>query len=211
MKTVLVYGDSNSHGTRPMAQAGVSVRHGPADRWPSVMATALGPDVSVICEGLPGRTTVHNDSVEGGARNGAAVLPAILHSHKPIDLLVIMLGTNDLKARFSVTAWEIARSVERLVLMSRAEGVSGAEMIVAPPPVRETGTLVDVFAGAETRQTGLADHMRAVAAQLGCAFVDAGAVVASSDTDGVHWEAGQHHRFGAHMAGAVADALEGRA
>lgn len=207
MKTVLIYGDSNSHGTMPMNVAGESRRYAPGVPWPDVMAAALGSDVRVITEGLPGRTTVHEDTVEGGARNGIAVLPAVLHSHKPIDLLLVMLGTNDLKPRFSVTANEIARSLERIVRQARIEGTCGPEVLIAPTPVRETGTLVQVFAGAQTRQQGLTGQIEAAAGRLGCGFVDAGEHVSVSDQDGVHWEAGAHAVFGAAMARVVAGQL----
>ncbi len=203
MSVIVCYGDSNTHGTRPMSQTGVSVRHAPGDRWPNVMAAGLGAGHQVISEGLPGRTTVHNDHVEGGARNGIAVLPAILHSHKPIDLLILMLGTNDLKNRFSVTAYEIGRSIERMVLAARAEAVVADILIVCPTPVRETGCLADVFAGAETRQVGTNGFMQAAAERLGCSFVDAGEHARVSDRDGVHWEADQHHRFGQAMANII--------
>ena len=112
MAVILCYGDSNTHGTMPMRGAGVSERHPKMQRWPEVMARRLGPAHDVISEGLPGRTTVHDDPVEGGERSGIKVLPAILHSHKPIDLMVLMLGTNDLKPRFSVTAHETLGSDE---------------------------------------------------------------------------------------------------
>ncbi len=207
MATILCYGDSNTHGTRPMAIAGVSERYPPGTPWPDVMAAALGPDHRVIAEGLPGRTTVHEDHVEGGARSGIAVLPAILHSHKPIDLMVLMLGTNDLKNRFAVTAYEIARSVERMVLATRAEDVVRDILIVCPAPVRETGTLRDVFAGAEARQRGLPDHLRAVAERQGSGFVDAGAHVQVSDRDGVHWEADAHAAFGTAITRILRDRL----
>ncbi|WGW02939.1 SGNH/GDSL hydrolase family protein [Tropicibacter oceani] len=203
MAVILCYGDSNTHGTRPMALAGVSERFDVGRRWPDVMAAELGDSHQVIAEGLPGRTTVHDDMVEGGARNGLSVLPAILHSHKPLDLMVLMLGTNDLKNRFSVTAYEIARSVERLVLATRAEQLVDRIVIVAPAPVRECGTLVDVFAGAEARQQGLEAHLQDVAGRLGCGFVAAGDTVAVSGRDGVHWEEEAHLRFGAVMAKAL--------
>lgn len=183
-----------------MRVAGVSERYPRAQRWPEVMARALGAEHEVISEGLPGRTTVHDDPVEGGERNAVKVLPAILHSHKPIDLMILMLGTNDLKPRFSVTAYEIARSVERLLLATRAEAVTRGELIICPAPVRETGTLTDVFAGAGARQAGLEAHLRAVAERHGCGFVEAGAHVSVSPRDGVHWEAPEHDRFGAVMA-----------
>ncbi|MCB1333039.1 MAG: SGNH/GDSL hydrolase family protein [Roseivivax sp.] len=211
MSVILCYGDSNTHGTMPMRIAGLSERHPRGQRWPDAMAKALGDAHEVIAEGLPGRTTVHEDIVEGGARNGASVLPAILHTHKPLDLMLLMLGTNDLKNRFSVSAYEIARSVERLVTIARAEAVVPDILLIAPAPVREIGTLRDVFAGAEARQHGLAGHLIDVAARLGCGFVDAGAHVAVDPQDGVHWSAEAHRSFGAVMARAVTQRLAGAA
>lgn len=207
MKTILCYGDSNTHGTAPLPAPGVDLRHAPGDRWPDAMAAALGAGIRVIDEGLPGRTTVHDDMVEGGMRNGATVLPAILHSHKPIDVMVLMLGTNDLKTRFSVSAWEIARSVERLGLMAQAENVVQDIVLVSPAPVREIGALQEVFAGAETRQQGLNGFIEAAAKRHGWGYVDAAAHVEVSLTDGVHWEPDAHRRFGAHMAMVVAGRL----
>jgi lysophospholipase L1-like esterase len=203
MANILCYGDSNTHGTLPMKLAGVSERHAPGDRWPDAMAEVLGDGHSVISEGLPGRTTVHDDEVEGGQRNGILVLPAILHSHKPLDLVILMLGTNDLKNRFSVSAYEIGRSIERMVQEVRLSETAKDVMIVSPAPVRECGTLLDVFAGAEARQVGQAAYLRAVAERLGCGFVDAGETVVVSDKDGVHWEADAHRAFGKLMAEAV--------
>ena len=207
MTVILCYGDSNTHGTSPLSAPGVDLRHPPGDRWPDVMAKALGSGHRVIDEGLPGRTTVHDDVVEGGMRNGAMVLPAILHSHKPIDLMILMLGTNDLKTRFSVSAWEIARSVERLALMARGEGVVRDILLVAPAPVRETGALAEVFAGAEARQDRLDEFIATAAERQGFGFARAGDHVRVSDQDGVHWAPEDHHRFGAALAKVVAGRL----
>lgn len=207
MAVILCYGDSNTHGTPPMANLGVQDRHSPGQRWPDVMAAALGPDHRVIDEGLPGRTTVHDDPVEGGMRNGLTVLPAVLHSHRPVDLLVLMLGTNDLKHRFSVTGFEIARSVERLALLARAEAVVRDILIVAPVPVRECGSLAEVFTGAEARQRDLTEQLRDGAARMGCGFFDAGSVVQVSELDGVHFDAGAHEALGRAMATAVQERL----
>ncbi|MGR3482097.1 SGNH/GDSL hydrolase family protein [Salipiger marinus] len=207
MGSILCYGDSNTHGTLPMAAPGLLERHPRGARWPEVMARLLGPEAEVIAEGLPGRTTVHEDVVEGGERNGLKVLPALLQSHRPVSLLVLMLGTNDLKPRFSVTALEIARSVERLVLLARTEGVVERVLVVSPVPVRECGTLSGVFAGAEARQRGLEAHLRAMAERQGCGFLEAGAHVTVSPRDGVHWDEAAHQSFGAVMAEAVAAEL----
>ncbi len=199
--TILVFGDSNSHGTPPLASLPASGRHNKADRWPEVMGDVLGAEV--ITDGLPGRTTVHDDPVEGGARNGAAVLLSSLHAHKPLDLVILMLGTNDLKMRFSVSAWEIARSVMRLVEITQAEAVARDVMVVAPAPVRETGILAEVFAGAEARQVGLVDHLKAMAKAAGIGFFEAGSVVETSQIDGVHLDVAAHHTLGRAMADAV--------
>ena len=207
MVVILCYGDSNTHGTTPLEKLGAFARHASGDRWPDVMSKALGPDHQVITEGLPGRTTVHDDIVEGGMRNGLTVLPAILQSHAPIDLMVLMLGTNDLKHRFSVTAFEISRSLERMVLATRAEGVVKDILLVSPVPVREAGVLKDVFAGAEDRQQDLTGFIAAAAARQGVGFFDAGSVVTVSPDDGVHWDVDAHHAMGAAMAQAVAARL----
>ena len=204
MANILIYGDSNSHGTKPLRVLGGFDRYGEDTRWPEVMAQALGPRHRVICEGLPGRTTVHHDPVDGGNRNGAEVLPAVLLSHVPLDLVVVMLGTNDLKPRFATSAFDIGKSVERLLRETRAVLPEVALLAVAPAPVRETGVLTEAFAGAEARQAGLSDHIREAAERMGAAFVDAGAHVTVSEVDGVHWEADAHRSFGAVMAEAVA-------
>lgn len=203
MKTILVYGDSNSHGTPPLRGLPAEGRHPKPDRWPEVMAAALGAGFDVITDGLPGRTTVHEDHVEGGARNGAAVLPSSLHAHKPLDLVIIMLGTNDLKKRFSVSSWEVARSVARLIGIVNAQGLGCDVMVVSPVPVRETGTLTEVFAGAEARQAGLDAHLEDVARDAGAGFFAAGSVAQVSDVDGVHLAIGAHRALGAAMADVV--------
>ena len=96
---VLCYGDSNTWGYIPVTGG----RYAPTVRWTGVMAEQLGPQFSAIEEGQSGRTTVWDDPLEGD-KNGLRYLPACLESHMPLDLVILMLGTNDLKARFSLTA-----------------------------------------------------------------------------------------------------------
>ncbi|WP_099827359.1 SGNH/GDSL hydrolase family protein [Oceaniglobus indicus] len=205
MPTILVYGDSNSHGTPPMAERGVWQRMTAAKRWPMVMQRALGAEWDVIVEALPGRTTVHPDPVEGQHKNGLPPLRAILESHAPLDLVVLMLGTNDLKMRFNLPAIDIATSVGRLIEEVRNSAAAGDIMVVCPAPVREVGCLADVFQGAETRGAGLFVHMMQEAARRGCGFVDAGAHVSVDPLDGVHLDVRAHAVLGAAMAEAVRD------
>lgn len=190
-RTVLLFGDSNTHGTKPMPDLAGAGRFDREERWAGRLAKLL-PDWEVITEGHPGRTAVHDDPVEGEHRNGLRVLPALLESHKPIDVVVVMLGTNDLKPRFSVNAGDIAHSLERLVRMIRASdcGPSGAGpevLLVAPPPIIEVGCLAGMFAGGAAKSQALAAEIEAAAKRVGVPFLDAGKVVKVSPVDGIHY------------------------
>lgn len=203
-RTLLCYGDSNTHGTIPMTEPGGLRRYAPDDRWTTHLARALD-GWRLIDEGLPARTTVHDDPIEGAFRNGLAVLPAILASHCPIDVVMIMLGTNDLKQRFGVSAADIALSVERLGQAVEAsdagpDGEAPELLIVAPPPIRETGVLGAIFAGGAEESRLLGQQMSLMAARHDWPFVDAGTFIEVSEVDGIHYEAA--------MAPRLASALE---
>ncbi|MCB5408491.1 SGNH/GDSL hydrolase family protein [Pseudogemmobacter faecipullorum] len=192
-RTLLCYGDSNTHGTMPMESLGALGRFAHRHRWPRLLAELL-PGWEVIAEGHPGRTTVHDDPVEGEHRNGRKALAAILESHRPVNLVLLMLGTNDLKHRFGVTASDIASGLERLVRMIRASGcgpMGGAPevLVVAPPPIRETGVLAPVFAGGAAKSQQLGAEIGAMAARTGAAFLDLQGVIEVSPVDGIHYEA----------------------
>ena len=207
-KTILAYGDSNTHGTMPMVTLEDTGRFGPAERWPGVCAEALGAGFRVIEEGLPGRTTVHADPIEGAYKNGLAVLPAILETHRPIDLVVLMLGTNDLKQRFSLPAGDIGRSMGLLVqtvLQSTAGPANGRPriLVVAPMPVEEVGCLAEMFTGGAAKSRGVAGAYAGVAALHGTDFLDAGEVIAVSPLDGIHFDAAAHAALGKAIAGKI--------
>ena len=207
-KTVLTYGDSNTHGTVPMSTLEDMSRFGPAERWPGVLATELGRGWRVIEEGLPGRTTVHPDPISGLHKNGLSTLPASLESHRPLDAVVIMLGTNDLKLRFQVPAIEIGDSVAWLVRACLQSGCGPGQaaprvLLVAPPPVLEAGCLAEIFAGGAAKSHRLGEIYARIARRNGVGFLDAGAVIASSPLDGVHFDAAEHGKLGVAVARAV--------
>lgn len=203
--TVLCYGDSNTHGTRAMRSITDRSRFRSRSRWPGHMSEALKPNVRVLCEGQPGRTTVHDDPVEGAHKNGLRVLPAMLESHWPLDVVVLMLGTNDLKTRFAVTPADIARSMERLLAViagSRAgpDGVAPKVLLIAPPPITETGWLAGHFAGGAEISHHLAEAYAEVAARWGVGFLDAKGVAEVDPVDGVHLTEAGHAALGAAVA-----------
>lgn len=193
MKTVLCYGDSLTWGY----DAGSLGRHAYEDRWPSVLAKALGPEITVIAEGLNGRTTAYDDHLADCDRNGARILPTILHSHDPIDLVIILLGTNDMKPTIHGTASGAVQGVERLVELVRHhawsfETDSAPEiLIVAPPATCETGNaaFAAMFAGTMGQSAMLASLYADLADETGCGFFDAGSVAETTPLDGIHLDA----------------------
>lgn len=206
MTSILVFGDSNSHGTVALRKLGQLDRLAPDLRWPNVMESVLG--VEVICEGHPGRTTVHPDPIDGVHKNGMAALPALLESHRPIDLVVIMLGTNDCKARFGLRGWDIAASVGKLaqVVQGSNAGPKGQApdvLLVAPVPVEEAGVLAEMFQGGPARSRAIAPALRDEAERLDCGFFDAGRICAVDPVDGVHLTAEGHAALGRALADAV--------
>ena len=210
MPVIVCIGDSNTHGTRPMATLDGSGRFGHDARWPSVMQAALGAGFEVINEGQPGRTTVHDDPFAGPYRNGVAVLPALLESHKPLDMVIVMLGTNDLKNCYHVSPADIALCLERMVrvIQGFGAGVDGGcpdILIVAPPPILEAGCLADMFAGGAAKSQGLAVAIKAMTDRLGIGFFDAGSVIKVSPLDGIHYEAAAQVALGHAMTAVLRD------
>lgn len=210
-RTVLCFGDSNTHGTVPLTAWETRDRYPESLRWTTRLAAALD-DATVIAEGHPGRTTVHDDPVEGAHRNGLTVLPALIESHRPVGLVITMLGTNDLKARFSVTPLDVARSVDRLlgVIVGSGCGPDGgapACLVVAPAPILETGLLAGIFAGGAAKSRALAPLLAAVAAARGAAFLDAAPEAAVSEVDGIHLTESAHAALAAKLAPVAAGLL----
>lgn len=192
MKTVLCFGDSLTWGY----DAETLGRHRFEDRWPSVLSAALGPEVNVIPEGLNGRTTGYDDHLADCERNGAKSLPTVLHSHMPIDLVVIMLGSNDMKPAVAGPAFAARQGIQRLVgLVRHHEWSFDYEtpdiLIVSPPPLCETANPVfaAIFAGGVEQSLMLASLYRDLADEMGCGFYDAASVARTTPLDGVHLDA----------------------
>ena len=207
MKRILIYGDSNTFGTAPMATLSDDDVIARGGRWGDVMGARIGDQVEIITEGLPGRTTVHDDPIEGAYRNGLRSLRAILESHKPIDLLIFCLGTNDTKNRFGLNATDIALGIARLVSEAKTLGVVADILVICPPAVQELGDLAAIFEGAEARCKELAQVTERFALEQGATFLDAGSVISVDPADGVHWSAQSHALLGKAVAVKVQEVL----
>lgn len=214
MTTILCYGDSNTWGCAPMTGWGLPDRL-PADvRWAGAMRKALGAGFTVVEEGLNGRTTCLDDPIEGRHKNGETFLPVALETHQPLDLAVIMLGTNDMKARFSHCASDIALGAGRLVRLVQQStvgpaGRAPAVLLCCPAPVARLTMFAEMFEGAPETSRRLGPAMRGVALQLDVPLVDLGDIIRCSDIDGIHLDADQHRVLGAAMADRVRQVVAG--
>jgi lysophospholipase L1-like esterase len=208
MKTVLCYGDSNTWGYNPST----GERFSRDERWTGVLRQKLGAEYQVIEEGLNGRTTLWDDPIEG-YKNGKEYLIPCLQSHRPIDLVAIMLGTNDLKKRFSVSAYDIANSAGVLVdIVQRSDaGLDGGPpkvLLMAPPPVGKLTEFSEMFDDAGVQSRKFSEYYRRVAEEYGCMLLDTSEVIVSSDLDGIHFEAGEHQKLGEAVAVLVKNIFE---
>jgi lysophospholipase L1-like esterase len=207
VRTIVCYGDSNTWGADPSSPE----RFAPDVRWTGVLQAVLGPNYRVIEEGLNGRTT-NVDDINEPFRNGLAYLVPCLESHRPIDLVTIMLGTNDLKARFSRRASDIAQAATLLAKTARAMpvGPGGANpkvLLISPPPVAELTDYDDLLAGGTEKSQQFARYFGIWAAKNGLEFLDAGSIVASSPTDGIHFDPPEHARLGKSIAARIREML----
>jgi lysophospholipase L1-like esterase len=208
MKRILCYGDSNTWGSDPLTGERLDDR----TRWTRILALALGPNYEIIEEGLNGRTTVWEDPIEDH-KNGYAYLLPCLETHRPLDLVVIMLGTNDLKKRFSLTAYDIAQAASVLVTAVKKSAAGRASkappvLLMAPPPVSKLTDYAEMFEDAEEKSKKLGERFRQVAHELGCEFLDTSKVIVSSKVDGIHFDPEEHYKLGHAVAGIIKQILE---
>lgn len=207
-RVIVCFGDSNTWGANPDG----SGRFAPDVRWTGVLQAELGPGYKVIEEGLNGRTTNIEDTIEED-RNGRAHLPALLESHRPFDLIVIMLGTNDLKLRHNRAPADIAQSAGKLADIARRSlcGIDGANpkvLLMAPPAPVEAGHPLDaLFAGSVEKSRDFPVQYAFWADAIGVGYLDAGSVIRSSPVDGIHFDAPDHAILGRSVAAKVKELL----
>ena len=210
-KRLLIYGDSNSWG---YLDDGLGHRF--ERRWPVEMCRHLSAvqPVTLIEECLPGRTTNIDDPVMGTAYNGLSPLEAVLLSHQPLDHIVIMLGTNDLKARFSRSAEDIASAAVGLANLARSVpagrgGWSGGQTsevsLVCPLVLGQRAgdhawERADEWAGAPEKSAALAAAFQAACHTANIRLIDGNLFGRSSARDPIHWDAQTHLEFGEGMA-----------
>lgn len=211
MQQILVYSDSLTWGIVPLTR-----QRFPFDqRWPGVMEIALnasGKNVRVIEDCLNGRRTVWEDPFRPG-RNGLIGLHQRIEVNSPLDLVILLLGTNDFQSMHDFNVWHSSQGIATLVNAIRSAPIEPGMpvppvLVVAPPPLQTPkGPIAPKFEGGEKKSEGQAEAYRKVCEELGCHFYDAGSVTTTSKVDGVHLDADQHITLGKAMAGVVTHLL----
>lgn len=200
MQHILVYSDSLSWGIIPTTRKRLLFDQ----RWPGVLEISLcssGEKVRVIEDCLNGRRTVWDDPFKPG-RNGLVGLAQRIEIHSPLELVVLMLGTNDFQSMHEHNAWQSSQGILALVSAIRTApietGMSVPQVLVVAPPAIQTpkGPIAPKFEGGERKCIGLADAYRKVCEEIDCNFFDAGSVITSSNVDGVHLDLEQHLALG---------------
>ena len=205
MKTVLCFGDSLTWGARPDGGG----RHRFEDRWPNVLRAGLR-ETDVIADGLRGRTTAMDQNASPGNMNGAALLPSALHTHAPLDLVILFLGANDVYWGYPLA--RALRGLEHLVEQVRhhpmrlPEPITPKVLLVIPQP------LVACDDPLVTPERIAASHdfiaaAKARAERIGVPHFEAGTVAQSSPLDGIHLDAENTRAIGTALIPVVQDLL----
>ncbi|MBQ9607385.1 MAG: SGNH/GDSL hydrolase family protein [Lachnospiraceae bacterium] len=188
--TVLCYGDSNTFGYIPNS----AMRYSRDVRWTGRLQMLLGKEYSIIEEGCSGRTTIYDDPMEGW-KNGLDYLKPCLNSHKPVDIVILMLGTNDLKDTFHTDAADAAAGVEKLIQVINSftmekQGFVPRIILVSPPEIGE-GIRTSDFYGAflddsVEKSKHFPEYYKPVAERNNCLFFNAAEYVKPSKEDSLH-------------------------
>lgn len=201
---ILCYGDSNTWGDPPDS----ATRYPEDVRWSGILQKNLGDKYLIIEEGLCGRTTSIDDPKEKG-RNGKTSLIPVLKKYNPLDLVILMLGTNDLKDRFNLTAEDIAGNVESLVEIIKKVGQTRMGntpqiLLISPAHFYENSKKpLTGMKGAEEKSKQFAKYFEPVAQRQKCGFLDIARIVEPSKIDGCHFDSSAHAKIGEILTRAI--------
>jgi len=194
MKTILCFGDSNTWGYSPS----LTRRYNESERWTMLLQSQLPNEYRIIEEGLNSRTTVFEDPIEAGKKGLDYLLPC-LGSHHP-DLIIIMLGTNDAKSRFNLTASDISKGAARLVEVAKSFNPGFTQkapdvLLISPAQILELENGKEGWEGAQAKSKQFAHYYELRATELDCHFLDAAKFVEPCQKEGIHWPEEEHKKL----------------
>ena len=207
-RNVVCFGDSNTYGycgdPRDCADG---VRFSGEKRWTGLLQKNLGEGFLICEEGVVGRTTAFDDPMRPGM-NGLKELPSVLKGYGTVDLLILMLGTNDTKARFGLCPEDIAGGMEQLVLLAKELPVwrTGNPEILIISPSHIRGTRDPAM---YTKSAALAPAYQALAKRNGCSFLDAEEICVFNKIDGTHLTASAHRALAERLTDMIPELING--
>ena len=212
IKKIICFGDSNTHGYNSKTMG----RFSEEERWPKLLGKYLGEEYDVVEEGLEGRTACFDDPLFEGLCGFYYLYPCIM-THKPVDLLIIMLGTNDVKARFSATPENVAKGIDRLIQKALDTPIAFRNkpnvLLVCPPPINPGYEKTEIFGemgeGCVEKSRALAPLYENVAKLKGVHFIDAGSIegVDMYPYDHMHLSLDAHANLAKYLAKAIPDMI----
>lgn len=189
---ILCFGDSNTYGYKPDGTG----RFDENTRWTGLLQKKLGTEFRVIEEGLCGRTTVFQDEFREG-RRGVDAIGTIVETHNPIDVLIIMLGTNDCKSRYGASAGIIAKGLEQIIVKAREKSSQKFKLLVISPIHLGKGVGDEAFdpefdSDSERVSLNLAKEYKKVSEANDVLFLDASTYATPSSIDREHMDEAGH-------------------
>lgn len=215
-KRIMCFGDSLTWGWVPVDEGVPTTRYPAEQRWPGVLQAELGEGYIIIEEALSGRTTSLDDPTDSRL-NGSTYLPSALASHLPLDLVTLMLGSNDTKAYFHRTPFEITAGMSKLVgqVLACAGGVGTSYpapkvLIIAPPPLAPMphAYFQALFGGAYEKSAQFGKLYGDLADFMKVDFLDASEIISTDGVDGIHFTEENNRELGLTVAKKVRQVLE---
>lgn len=194
-KVILVFGDSNTYGLKPDG----SGRYDFEERYTGRLQMLLKDEYRIIEEGCPGRTTVFED-LNRPYKRGLDYITPCLQSHSPLDLVVVMLGTNDCKSAFRATSEDIAAGLSAIIGRIKSSQKQLPRILILSPPhlgdhIGETGFDPAFDKASLAVSKSLANAYRQVAQKENCSFFDVATVARVSPIDQEHFDEIGHIRL----------------
>jgi lysophospholipase L1-like esterase len=212
-RSILCYGDSLTWGFIPGRYNKTSClakRYPKQQRWTGILQEIVKDKCDIIVDAINGRTTAFDEVTPGRPyKNGLVGLPISLEAHYPLDLIIFLLGTNDMKVQYHCSVDQCAASMTKLVKLVKAcnKGIEQKPpkiLIIAPPPIIQSSTLQDQYDFTSIEKSNNISHaFQQVARVEDCAFLDAASLVIPSTIDGVHLDESGNKLLGHAVANRV--------
>lgn len=211
MYTILCFGDSNTNGCNPkcdirdwkMSGEQPPVRYNRDIRWTGILQKLLGDEYYVIEEGLPGRTFMYEDAILPD-RAGKDMIRPCMWTHNPVDLLVVMLGTNDTKSLYGSREYILATGIEEFLKIAKDPAIWDPSikpniLLVAPPPLGDNIQTSPYYGMFDEKSVELSKKFpglyKAIANVNKCHYFDAGLYAESDPGDSIHFSPEGHRKL----------------